>query len=69
MKIFYFFKKIEKKVLVNDIVIGMKDSFIEIKNIKNSLLKNYVNHCAIKIQKIFKGFYARNIIIKIKRAF
>ena len=39
------------------------------KNIKANLLKNYVNHCALKIQKIFRGFYARNIIVKIRRAF
>lgn len=47
----------------------MKDSFISVKNIKNSILKNYVNHCAIKIQKIFKGYYARHVILKIRRAF
>lgn len=47
----------------------MKESYLSIKNIKTSLLKNYVHHCAIKIQKIFKGFYARKVIVKIKRVF
>jgi hypothetical protein len=28
-----------------------------------------VNHCAIKIQKLFKGFFARKYTVKIKRAF
>lgn len=47
----------------------MKDSFISVKNIKTALLKNYVNHCATKIQKLFRGYYARHVIIKIRRAF
>ena len=33
------------------------------------MLKNYVNHCATKIQKVFKGHYTRKVTIKIKRAF
>lgn len=56
-------------MLVNEVVKAMKDSFIQIKSIKTNLLKNYVNHCAIKIQKVFKGHYARKFIVKIKRAF
>eukprot|EP00347_Sterkiella_histriomuscorum_P004582 403359915 len=69
VKVYYFFKQIEKKFIVKDLVASMKDSFIQIKNIKTNLLKNYVHHCAIRIQKVFKGFYARRIVIKIKRAF
>jgi len=33
------------------------------------LLKNYVNHCAIKIQKIFRAHYARKYLYTIKKAF
>lgn len=47
----------------------MKESFIEIKRIKAALLKKYVNHCATKIQKVFKGYYARMVVVKVKRAF
>jgi hypothetical protein len=28
-----------------------------------------VDHCASKIQKVFRGFYARKYIIKIKKTF
>lgn len=55
--------------MVNEVVKAMKDSFIQIKSIKTNLLKNYVNNCAVKIQKIFKGYFARKFIVKIKRAF
>jgi 5'(3')-deoxyribonucleotidase len=47
----------------------MKESFMIIKNIKSSLLKNYVNHCATKIQKIFRGHFARKIKVPVKKAF
>ena len=39
----------------------MKDSFILMKNKRNYLLKKYVESCAIKVQKVFKGHYARKI--------
>ncbi len=32
-------------------------------------MKNYVSHCATKIQKVFKGYYTRHVIVKIKKAF
>ena len=66
---FYFFKRLHKKIVVRDVIECMKKSFIYIKDIKNRLLKGYVNHCACKIQKVFRGFYARNYLVKIKRAF
>lgn len=47
----------------------MKEAFISLKNRKTILLKNYVGHCATKIQKVFKGYYARHVIVKIKAAF
>lgn len=33
------------------------------------MLKNYVRNCAIKIQKVFKGYHTRHTVVKIKRAF
>lgn len=56
-------------MLVHDLVSAIKDSFIHIKEFKTLLLRNYVNHCAIKIQKNFKGFFARKYTVKIKKAF
>jgi len=47
----------------------MKEAFLSVKAIKNTLLKNYVAHCATKIQKVFKGYFVRKYIIKIKKAF
>ena len=42
---------------------------MQIKNIKSTLLKGYVNHCAMKIQKVFKGHYARKVQMPIKKTF
>lgn len=39
------------------------------KNKRTYLLKKYVESCAIKVQKVFKGHYARKIKIPIKKAF
>jgi hypothetical protein len=59
----------ERKILVGDLISSMKEAFLSIKNIKNSLLKAYVHRCATKIQKVFKGYYCRHIIVQIKRIF
>lgn len=56
-------------MIVSELITGIKEAFLSIKNIKNSLLRNYVDHCACKIQKVFRGFYGRKHIIKIKKSF
>lgn len=55
--------------MAKELINAMKESFIQIKNIKTQLLKSYVHLCAIKIQKVFKGFYGRKVIVKVRRAF
>jgi hypothetical protein len=36
---------------------------------KAAMLKGYVNECAAKIQKVFKGFYSRKVVLPIKKSF
>lgn len=64
-----FFKRAQKKVLIQDMINSLKTTFLQIKSMKTAMLKGYVNDCATKIQKIFKGFYSRRVIIPIKLAF
>jgi len=56
-------------MLAKEVVTAIKESFISLKSRKNVLLKTYINHCATKIQKVFKGHYARKVTVPTKAAF
>mmetsp|Transcript_7178 Transcript_7178/g.6268 ORF Transcript_7178/g.6268 Transcript_7178/m.6268 type:complete len:132 (+) Transcript_7178:1724-2119(+) len=68
-KVYDFFKKVERKVLVREVAEGIKEAFFNVKNIKSQMLRNYVNHCATSIQKLYRGFYTRKYLIRIRKAF
>ena len=37
-----------------------------LKERKSTLLNNYINYCAVKIQKVFRGYLARRLDVPIR---
>ena len=50
-------------------VSGLKAGFINVKTLKTQMLKNYVNLCATRIQKVFKGFFTRKVVVPVVKVF
>ena len=62
VKIYNFFKKVQKVALVRQLLHGMKDSFMNLKLTKQFILKNYIIHCVTKIQKVWRGHFVRAVV-------
>ena len=58
-KLFWFFKRAEKRVLVKELLHGMKDAYLNTKSHKQQFITKYINHCAGMIQKAYRGHIAR----------
>lgn len=58
-KLFFMFKRYQKKVVAKEIAQVLRDSFVCVKTIRKRMLEVYVNKCATKIQKMFRGWFLR----------
>jgi hypothetical protein len=45
-KLFWFFKRAEKRVLIKELLHGMKDAYLNTKAHKQQFITKYINHCA-----------------------
>lgn len=50
------------KQLISEIGQAMKLAHLALQRNKELVLKKYVNRCATKIQKVWRGFYTRMVI-------
>jgi len=58
-KLFWFFKRAEKRVLIKELLHGMKDAYLNTKFHKQRFITKYINHCAAMIQKAYRFYKAR----------
>ena len=61
-KLFFLFKRYERRVLAHDVSRGLRECFIHVKSMRKHMLEVYVNRCATAIQKVFRGWYVRERI-------
>jgi hypothetical protein len=54
-------QKIDIKLQVHYLVNSLKFTHQTIKDRKSTMLNNYINYCAVKIQKVFRGFIVRKL--------
>lgn len=45
--------------MAKDIAKSLRECFIQVKNVRKEMLEVYVNKCAVKIQKVFRGWFIR----------
>ena len=66
MQEYLFFKKVERRVFVRDLVHSMHRAFLKVKNTKQRMLKKYIFFCATRIQSLWRGFYARRVRVPVR---
>ena len=57
--LFNLFKRAQKKVLLGELLYAMREAYLNSKKQKQVFIKNLINNCAGKIQKVFRGHLAR----------
>jgi len=67
-KAYKFFTRVQKAVQVRDLVVGLKNAFLFIKDRKQRFLKKYIFWAATRIQSLFRGYQARKTKIPIRRS-
>lgn len=70
-KLYFLFKRYKKRVFTLDLSHSLRDCFVQVKTMRKQMLEIYVNKCATKIQKLYRGWYVRERIrpLKIHRLF
>ena len=66
MQGYLFFKKVERRVFVRDLVHSMQRAFLRVKETKQRMLKKYIFFCATRIQCQWRGFYARRVRVPVR---
>jgi hypothetical protein len=59
-------QKIDIKLQVHYLVNSLKFTHQTIKDRKSTMLNNYINYCAVKIQKVFRGFIVRKLQVPLR---
>ena len=67
LQAYYFFKKVQRISLIRQLVFGLKDAYISVKETKQRYLKRYIFFCATKIQTLYRAHHARKVIVPIRR--
>jgi hypothetical protein len=64
------FKRFERRVVAKDVAKSLRECFVHVKMVRKQMLEVYVNKCATKIQKVFRGWFIRERIrpLKIQKA-
>ena len=52
---------------MRELVHGMQRAFLQVKEVKQRILKNYIYYCATKIQSAWKGHFARAVKVMVRR--
>lgn len=65
-KLYFLFKRYQRRVLTRDIAHGLRDCFVSVKQMRKTMLELYVSKCATKIQKHFRGWYVRTHLRPLK---
>ena len=68
-RIFTFFKKAQRTVLLRQLINGMRDAYLNTKNHRQVFQVQYINACATKIQKVFRGYLVRINLRGLQRIF
>ena len=61
MQGYLFFKKVERRVFLRELVHCMQRSYLKVKDTKQVMLKKYIYFCATKIQSLGRSYLARKI--------
>jgi hypothetical protein len=48
---------------IKQLITFLKEAGSSIKNEKDDLMQKYLDHCATAVQKLWRGYYARNYMI------
>ena len=59
-------EKLGNKLHIQYLVSSMKYTHQMIKERKSTMLNNYINYCALKIQKVFRGHLARKLDLPLR---
>lgn len=64
-------KNYQRRVAVKDISRALRDSFVNVKRLRQRALEEYVSKAATKIQKVWRGWFLRTRVkpIAVRRAF
>jgi hypothetical protein len=71
VKLYYLFKRFERRIVAKDLAKSLRECYVHVKQVRKQMLEVYVNKCATKIQKVFRGWFVRERVrpLLIQKAF